>query len=716
MENDKPKMMNPVPPFVKFVCANVPMVFDDSLSYYEALCALWKYVSDMTDVINNNAMLEEEYIAKFEELKTFVDTYFDNLDVQEEINNKLDAMVEDGTLQELIDNYLDIVFKGNIEVIFPLYGKDGTDTLGDCSIIKTKNKVIMIDTFLDDETCWNSIAQCLADNNISKIDYFLVSHYDNDHYGNYQRLIYSGLINDARIILPKAVVGNGINKTGSDIKNALELAGLTYEEADNETIEIEDNVSMRLFNASDEDIQYYLDAGVTNYNNFSVCTEIVANDKKILFTGDILDVAMNYIANTYIEENGYELIKDAHHGFVGQASIDFTTKVAPKYVLVPCSAGMISANLGHRSPQLNMWSLTTPFIYSQGTQTEPVRFRVGFGETEVLSNTFATPDMGSDGNAIYKVDTNSSSCRTGSATYPFVNLNEASALISKNNKNAINIDVELDQTDTTETYFNNFNSLQIDFKNHSVANNLTFKKCKRLVLKNINLSSTIITIEDCPSVYITNFTSSNAVDGQISVTKSNVLFSGTITSTNATSCIKATHSVLEMNASTISFTQSGSGKLFKGWGNTLNFDGTGLTQAKTLKFATEFIDVQYLKQNSIGGLEELETLFEDASGVTTGTLKENINSYSRFRVVCQDKDNFKQVIEGVRTGNNNNVAFSSCIPNADNDTIYCYYGTINVHGTAVDVNRAIQVNVTDTGNTIVTGGTYIKVLKVIGIA
>lgn len=51
----------------------------------------------------------EEYIAKFVELKDFVDDYFDNLDVQEEINNKLDAMAEDGTLAELLQNY---TFKG----------------------------------------------------------------------------------------------------------------------------------------------------------------------------------------------------------------------------------------------------------------------------------------------------------------------------------------------------------------------------------------------------------------------------------------------------------------------------------------------------------------------------------------------------------------------------------------------------------------------------
>ena len=56
----------------------------------------------------------EEYIAKFVELKDFVDTYFENLDVQEEINNKLDAMVEDGTLQEIISSYI----QSNVEWTF----------------------------------------------------------------------------------------------------------------------------------------------------------------------------------------------------------------------------------------------------------------------------------------------------------------------------------------------------------------------------------------------------------------------------------------------------------------------------------------------------------------------------------------------------------------------------------------------------------------------
>ena len=48
----------------------------------------------------------EEYITKFNDLHDYVHDYFDNLDVQEEINNKLDAMAEAGTLQEIITAYI----------------------------------------------------------------------------------------------------------------------------------------------------------------------------------------------------------------------------------------------------------------------------------------------------------------------------------------------------------------------------------------------------------------------------------------------------------------------------------------------------------------------------------------------------------------------------------------------------------------------------------
>ena len=87
-------------PFVLWCQKVIPLAFDESLSYYECLCALYNYVTnELTPAVNNNA-------DAVTELQNFVKNYFDNLDVQEEINNKLDEMVTDGTLDEIINHQI----------------------------------------------------------------------------------------------------------------------------------------------------------------------------------------------------------------------------------------------------------------------------------------------------------------------------------------------------------------------------------------------------------------------------------------------------------------------------------------------------------------------------------------------------------------------------------------------------------------------------------
>ena len=97
-------------PFKHFITTigALPTTFTDSMSYYELLAWFCDYLQNtVIPAINNNGEAVEELQTKFIELKTFVDEYFDNLDVQQEINNKLDQMAEDGTLTALIKGYVD---------------------------------------------------------------------------------------------------------------------------------------------------------------------------------------------------------------------------------------------------------------------------------------------------------------------------------------------------------------------------------------------------------------------------------------------------------------------------------------------------------------------------------------------------------------------------------------------------------------------------------
>lgn len=91
----------------RYWCYKVlPLVYDDSLSYYELLC---KVVKKLNETIENTNQLNEnvqELLNAFNQLQSYVANYFDNLDVQEEINHKLDQMVEDGDFDRIISRYI----------------------------------------------------------------------------------------------------------------------------------------------------------------------------------------------------------------------------------------------------------------------------------------------------------------------------------------------------------------------------------------------------------------------------------------------------------------------------------------------------------------------------------------------------------------------------------------------------------------------------------
>ena len=92
-----------VSPFKKLciTVGNLPTAYIESMSYYEGLTFLVNYISNnVIPALNNNGEVVNE-------LQDFVENYFENLDVQEEINKKLDEMAESGELTILIAPYLD---------------------------------------------------------------------------------------------------------------------------------------------------------------------------------------------------------------------------------------------------------------------------------------------------------------------------------------------------------------------------------------------------------------------------------------------------------------------------------------------------------------------------------------------------------------------------------------------------------------------------------
>lgn len=91
----------------RYWCQKVlPLVYDDSLSYYELLCKVVDYLNKaMEDVETLHGDVTNLHSA-YVELQEYVNNYFSTLDVQEEINNKLDQMATDGSLFNVFSPYV----------------------------------------------------------------------------------------------------------------------------------------------------------------------------------------------------------------------------------------------------------------------------------------------------------------------------------------------------------------------------------------------------------------------------------------------------------------------------------------------------------------------------------------------------------------------------------------------------------------------------------
>ena len=100
----------------------LPTSYKESLTYEEQLLWMLNYIEKtLIPTINNNGEAVEELQALYLELKSYVDSYFENLDVQQEINNKLDAMAESGELTNILAIYLKSGYVSNYG------GKDNTN-------------------------------------------------------------------------------------------------------------------------------------------------------------------------------------------------------------------------------------------------------------------------------------------------------------------------------------------------------------------------------------------------------------------------------------------------------------------------------------------------------------------------------------------------------------------------------------------------------------
>ena len=183
-------------PFKGFVLENFPFIEADfdAITNYQLLCKVIEYLNNVisnqntvqelgTDLVNAyNSLVdavnlainefETDITGDFNTLHDYVYNYFDNLDVQEEINNKLDDMVEDGTFEMLLSHMYKYNYNFiNLESYFEenlTFTQSLINALNDCD---TLNKNLVIPNGEYELTSSINIKDIIIDGNNSVITY-----------------------------------------------------------------------------------------------------------------------------------------------------------------------------------------------------------------------------------------------------------------------------------------------------------------------------------------------------------------------------------------------------------------------------------------------------------------------------------------------------------------------------------------------------------------
>lgn len=95
-------------PFKWFVLENFPFIEADfdALTEWQLFCKLEKEINKIINSENTLGTQVENVTNAFIDLQNYVNNYFENLDIQDEINSKLNEMAESGELANIIAQFL----------------------------------------------------------------------------------------------------------------------------------------------------------------------------------------------------------------------------------------------------------------------------------------------------------------------------------------------------------------------------------------------------------------------------------------------------------------------------------------------------------------------------------------------------------------------------------------------------------------------------------
>ena len=234
-------------PFKWFVLENFPFIEADfdALTEWQLFEKLGKEVNKIINSQNTVGTQMENVTNAFIELQNYVNNYFNNLDVQEEVNTKLNEMVLDGTLEKIINQEIFGEINNNISKlnnditeINNTIDNDYTICIGDSfGVGYTPSSVI---------TSWIKLLKNMIKGNDNNFFYKayggtgFLSTADNNNFLTLIKDLENSITSSNRKYVKKIIVVGGVNDNSSQfsliglkeaIKNFITYCNTTYPNA-----------------------------------------------------------------------------------------------------------------------------------------------------------------------------------------------------------------------------------------------------------------------------------------------------------------------------------------------------------------------------------------------------------------------------------------------------------------------------------------------------
>lgn len=189
---------------------------------------------------------------------------------------------------------------------------------GDCILIETKNKAVMIDTGYDKNG--KDIVDWLNDRGIESLSYLILTHPDKDHIGGASYIINHMTV--AQVIDTDCEVDSNHYKEYHEASANRGVPILTLKESKEITLE---KATLTIYPPISGDFE--------GENNYSLVTKLVYGDTNFLFTGDAQEDRLTELF-TQIPDLKSTLLKVPHHGTWMANSEQFFKAVSPKYSII----------------------------------------------------------------------------------------------------------------------------------------------------------------------------------------------------------------------------------------------------------------------------------------------------------------------------------------------------------------------------------------------